>query len=239
MESSLMKAGNPTDGISFKMTDRESVEVMEEVVHVQEGGATLHQPYFQMVGLKTFRLNGNVFERPLRGQLALYKFCRHNSCVIKFLTEPVAPDYQCEIEYLKDGVRADVSPVFESIIFRKCIRDPEMANLLFEQTSRALHECGCTGLTLQPNAQPAGMSTQGMIYEEEETSSDADLEIEDEEEARCNKFMPSHYYPNQVLWSLVARCACVYTGCSCVRACVLAPSDPPPPPSARGRIGLL
>ena len=77
MESSLMKAGNPTDGISFKMTDQQSVEVMEEVVYVQEGGSTLHQPYFQMVGLKTFWLNGNVSEHPLRGQpLALDGFAR-------------------------------------------------------------------------------------------------------------------------------------------------------------------
>ncbi len=55
MESSLKKAGNPTDGIRFKMTDHQSVEVMREVVEVQEGGATLHQPYFKMIGLINFR----------------------------------------------------------------------------------------------------------------------------------------------------------------------------------------
>ncbi len=50
---------------------------MEEVLEVQEGGSTLHQPYFQMVGLKTFCLNENVSERPLRGQpLALDGFAR-------------------------------------------------------------------------------------------------------------------------------------------------------------------
>jgi hypothetical protein len=199
MESSLMKAGNPTSGIFFKMTDQQSVQVMEESVEVQEGGATLHHPYFQMVASKTFRLNGNVFGRPLRGQRALYKFCPHNLFEIQFLTEPEAPDYNCEVEYLKDGVRADVSPVFESIIFRNCIWDPEMAALLFK-TSRELHECGCTGLTLQSNAQSTATSTEGLIYEEEESASDADLELEDEEEARCNRFMPSQFYPNQVRW---------------------------------------
>ena len=50
MESSLMKAGNPTDGISFKMTDQQSVEVMEEVVYVRRGVLHDISPIFRWSG---------------------------------------------------------------------------------------------------------------------------------------------------------------------------------------------
>ena len=58
MECTLMKAGDPTDGIFLKITDQQSVEVMKEVVEIQQGVMHYISPIFKWSGLRPFVLVG-------------------------------------------------------------------------------------------------------------------------------------------------------------------------------------
>ncbi len=58
MECTLMKAGDPTDGIFFKITDQQPVKVMQEVVYIQQGVMYYIGPIFKWSGLRTFVLVG-------------------------------------------------------------------------------------------------------------------------------------------------------------------------------------